>query len=242
MTPGGLDPGGPDEGSLIVNSSQGGGSKDTWIVDAALADHEDPGGDRDNSAPDPAEAAEVTHRPDGFRVAEAEGPVADRWDTVGGRGRREGRCCWHGWRRPSTGRGVTWSEPRTWPGSCRSTARPTSTCPSGRTSGWGPLIEIAGTAAFRSSAGAAGRPAAARRSSEGPVVEIRAGRPGQPLSILSSISAARTNFRVARPVVPREVWELCNELWLARVWMPAASGNRDGRVRWLRRVVDGVRG
>ena len=31
------DPGGPDEGSLIVNSSQGGGSKDTWIVDATLA-------------------------------------------------------------------------------------------------------------------------------------------------------------------------------------------------------------
>jgi hypothetical protein len=26
------------EGSLIVNSSQGGGSKDTWVVDGAIAD------------------------------------------------------------------------------------------------------------------------------------------------------------------------------------------------------------
>jgi hypothetical protein len=30
-------------GSLIVNSSQGGGSKDTWVVDATLADLDDTG-------------------------------------------------------------------------------------------------------------------------------------------------------------------------------------------------------
>jgi len=43
VTPGGLTRVARDPGSLIVNSSQGGGSKDTWIVDAALADVEGPG-------------------------------------------------------------------------------------------------------------------------------------------------------------------------------------------------------
>ena len=33
VTAGGLDPGRAPKGSLVVNSSQGGGSKDTWIVD-----------------------------------------------------------------------------------------------------------------------------------------------------------------------------------------------------------------
>ena len=43
VTPGGLTRVARQPGSLIVNSSQGGGSKDTWIVDAALADAEGPG-------------------------------------------------------------------------------------------------------------------------------------------------------------------------------------------------------
>jgi uncharacterized circularly permuted ATP-grasp superfamily protein len=35
VTPGGLTRVARPEGSLIVNSSQGGGSKDTWVVDSA---------------------------------------------------------------------------------------------------------------------------------------------------------------------------------------------------------------
>jgi uncharacterized circularly permuted ATP-grasp superfamily protein len=38
VTPGGLTRVARREGSLIVNSSQGGGSKDTWVVDGAIAD------------------------------------------------------------------------------------------------------------------------------------------------------------------------------------------------------------
>ena len=36
VTPGGLTRVALPEGSLVVNSSQGGGSKDTWIVDGQL--------------------------------------------------------------------------------------------------------------------------------------------------------------------------------------------------------------
>jgi uncharacterized circularly permuted ATP-grasp superfamily protein len=38
VTPGGLTRVALPKGSLVVNSSQGGGSKDTWIVDGAYAD------------------------------------------------------------------------------------------------------------------------------------------------------------------------------------------------------------
>ena len=44
VTPGGLTRVAQAEGSLIVNSSQGGSSKDTWIVSAAI-EHEDPSPD-----------------------------------------------------------------------------------------------------------------------------------------------------------------------------------------------------
>ena len=39
VTPGGLTRVARQAGSVIVNSSQGGGSKDTWVVDATLVDH-----------------------------------------------------------------------------------------------------------------------------------------------------------------------------------------------------------
>jgi uncharacterized circularly permuted ATP-grasp superfamily protein len=47
VTPGGLTRVALRRGSLVVNSSQGGGCKDTWIVDETsveppLAGHEDP--------------------------------------------------------------------------------------------------------------------------------------------------------------------------------------------------------
>ena len=60
-----------------------------------------------------------------------------------------------------------------------------------------------------------------------------------PPSILSALTAARDNFRVARPVVPREVWELINDLWLApERRCPSDRGRARSRVRWLRRAVD----
>ena len=52
------------------------------------------------------------------------------------------------------------------------------------------------------------------------------------------MSNARSNLREAPPVVPREVWEVCNELWTALREGETSARTRDHRVRWLRTVVD----
>jgi uncharacterized circularly permuted ATP-grasp superfamily protein len=59
VTPGGLTRVARPVGSLIVNSSQGGGSKDTWVVDGAVADPRMPqpayagvAGDQSDSPPE----------------------------------------------------------------------------------------------------------------------------------------------------------------------------------------------
>ena len=56
VAPGGLTRVARQEGSLIVNSSQGGGSKDTWIVDRALMDER-------RTAPRPARPSCRSPRP-----------------------------------------------------------------------------------------------------------------------------------------------------------------------------------
>src|SRR5580704_1910497 len=60
-----------------------------------------------------------------------------------------------------------------------------------------------------------------------------------PSSILAAIAVARENLRTARPVVPREAWEACNDLWLASSDHLAEAATREGRVLWLRRVIAG---
>ena len=49
IVPGGLTRVALQEGSMIVNSSAGGGSKDTWVLDDG--DEGDPGGGRDSQLP-----------------------------------------------------------------------------------------------------------------------------------------------------------------------------------------------
>ena len=115
--------------------------------------------------------------------------------------------------------------------------------PVGEDVGWAPLVEIAGTmAAYRERGSGSVRAslrAAAKRSAEARVVAYVLTDRDNPSSILASISAARDNLRRARPVVPREVWELCNELWVA------LSSDRHRRRRratsgcgWLQRVIE----
>jgi uncharacterized circularly permuted ATP-grasp superfamily protein len=58
VTSGGLTRVARTAGSLIVNSSQGGGSKDTWIVDATLADLDDPGSSPEHDLVSPMRSAE----------------------------------------------------------------------------------------------------------------------------------------------------------------------------------------
>jgi uncharacterized circularly permuted ATP-grasp superfamily protein len=71
VTPGGLTRVATPAGSLIVNSSQGGGSKDTWVVDCAIADPQMPRrvSTTAGAAPEPADQrADLT--PDRLEMAQ----------------------------------------------------------------------------------------------------------------------------------------------------------------------------
>ena len=109
VLPGGLTRVALPEGELMVNSSQGGGSKDTWVLDAAVPSAEPsgraPGEPAAPALPEPAAARPslaVTSRP-----AERPRPVNDT-------------SCSAGSRRRSTGPAATWSGP--------TTPRASSTC------------------------------------------------------------------------------------------------------------------
>lgn len=115
--------------------------------------------------------------------------------------------------------------------------------PVGADVGWRPLLEIAGVErAFATRLDA-------RRASEDEPLETRIVRflltdHDNPSSITVSLESARRNLRLARPVVPREVWEACNDLWLGlrpgdTGSYPLDGSGRDGRVPTLRRVIDG---
>ncbi len=69
VTSGGLTRVARSAGSLIVNSSQGGGSKDTWVVDATLADLDeaDVVPDHDMRGPPPVAPAPARHGGDAQR-------------------------------------------------------------------------------------------------------------------------------------------------------------------------------
>ena len=77
------------------------------------------------------------------------------------------------------------------------------------------------------------------RAAEGDVIEFLLHGDGNDSSILASLTAARENLRTARPVVPREAWEACNNLWLNSNDHLVEAHSREGRVQWLRRVITG---
>jgi len=111
--------------------------------------------------------------------------------------------------------------------------------PVGEDVGWEPLLTIVGVHsefAARSSAGPLGGDPEVL---EADVIEFVLHHEDNPGSILASLAAARANLRTARPVVPREAWEVCNNLWLSSVDHLAEAATREGRVQWLRRVVAG---
>src|SRR5580704_15721935 len=117
--------------------------------------------------------------------------------------------------------------------------------PVGEDVGWAPLVEIAGTSvtyeARRRQLGAGASSASgSKREAEARVIAFVLTDRDNPSSILASIANARANLRHARPVVPREVWELCNELWLAVSPEAKNVESRDRRVRWLQRVIDEI--
>ena len=117
--------------------------------------------------------------------------------------------------------------------------------PVGEDVGWAPLIEIGGadggvSGAHQPPGGV--EPGGLRAAALGGGARrgIRADRPRQSVVDPGAIEGARDNLRRARPVVPREVWELCNELWIALSPATNGVGARDKRVRWLQRVIDEI--
>jgi uncharacterized alpha-E superfamily protein len=111
--------------------------------------------------------------------------------------------------------------------------------PVGEDVGWEPLLAtvgVDGEFAERYSP-ATGRPEA--KATEEDVIEFLLHGEDNSSSIMATITAARENLRTARPVVPREAWEECNNLWLASSDHLDEAETRKGRVQWLRRVVAG---
>ena len=111
--------------------------------------------------------------------------------------------------------------------------------PVGEDVGWEPLLAIAGVdSEFAERYRRAADPEDVRAAEED-VIEFLLHGEGNPSSILASLTAARENLRTARPVVPREAWEACNNLWLSSIDHLAEAHTREGRVQWLRRVIAG---
>jgi uncharacterized alpha-E superfamily protein len=85
--------------------------------------------------------------------------------------------------------------------------------------GWQPLLKVAGLEEIFQPGG---RPAEERN-----VIEFLLKEPHNPSSVMSCIRNARENARTFREVLPRENWELVNELYLfASDRLPEASDRR----------------
>lgn len=113
--------------------------------------------------------------------------------------------------------------------------------PVGEDVGWAPLLAVVGADELVPPPPVQqGRATVSSKSAvtEAMVVELLLVDAGRPYSVLSSLSAARENLRAARVVVPREAWELCNDLWRSQSESRELVHNRHGRVRWLQHVID----
>ncbi|HXW35113.1 MAG TPA: alpha-E domain-containing protein [Acidimicrobiales bacterium] len=126
--------------------------------------------------------------------------------------------------------------------------------PVGEDVGWGPLLMIAGLQGTFDGPMESGLHVhgAVSASQESRIVRFLLTDRDNPSSILASLDAARSNLRTARSVVPREVWEVCNDLWLTLVRKPAGESparsnmpetpigqERDDRIWALRKVIAG---
>ena len=116
--------------------------------------------------------------------------------------------------------------------------------------GWSPLLAITGsTADFDDHYGqrdAHGNTAeasgpvhlpASGSAAEEDVIRFLATDPNNPASIISSLSAARANFRVTRAVFPGSSWEILNALFLWNVEARTLAVDRRTRLAWMDRVI-----
>lgn len=109
--------------------------------------------------------------------------------------------------------------------------------------GWSPLLAITGsTADFDEHYGqpatngdAGGAPSGS--AAEEDVIRFLATDPNNPASIISSLSAARANFRITRAVFPGSSWEILNALFLWNVEARTLAVDRRTRLAWMDRVI-----
>jgi uncharacterized alpha-E superfamily protein len=111
--------------------------------------------------------------------------------------------------------------------------------PIGQDVGWEPLLAIAGVDSEFAERYAEAADSGEAAAAEDDVIEFLLHGDDNPSSILGCIRLARENLRTSRPVVPREAWEACNDLWLTCSDNLAEADTRKGRVQWLRRVIAG---
>jgi len=105
---------------------------------------------------------------------------------------------------------------------------------------WEPLLDVPGARPPRALTAPAGsngdRDDRPPEVTEREVVAFLLAAPDNPSSVLASVSAARTNLRGAREVLPREAWEAVNNLYLF-----VTSNHTEGIDRWSRgRFLDRV--
>ncbi|MDX1529332.1 MAG: alpha-E domain-containing protein, partial [Gammaproteobacteria bacterium] len=104
--------------------------------------------------------------------------------------------------------------------------------PKGIAPGWQPLIEITGSGNFY------------RKTyndfEERNVIKFLVGDPQNPGSIISSLSMARENARTIRDIIPRESWELINELYLYSRENLQSGLSKRGRYDYLKRIIRGA--
>jgi uncharacterized alpha-E superfamily protein len=98
--------------------------------------------------------------------------------------------------------------------------------------GWLALIDITGSRELFD--------AREKRPEERDIVHFLIADLENPGSILSSVSSARDNARTLRDVLPNEVWEHMNELFMeTKEKLPAALGKRT-RFHFLQRIIRGM--
>jgi uncharacterized alpha-E superfamily protein len=103
--------------------------------------------------------------------------------------------------------------------------------PKGITTGWQPLIEITGSGdLYRESY---------NDFEERNVVKFLVGDVQNPGSIIASLSMARENARTIRDVIPRESWELINELYIYARDNVQSGLSKRGRYDYLKRIMRG---
>lgn len=94
---------------------------------------------------------------------------------------------------------------------------------------WSPLLAVTGTRTDFDAINA--------DATEEAVIRFLATEPSSAASIVSSISAARSNFRVTRAIFPNSSWEELNRLFLWIAESRAGAVDRRTRLGWMDRVI-----